>query len=139
MCLLPGQYLDQDDLKSDPSIQGTKVQLIPITSSLLMSQDPRPCPRLPTSSPCWTTSRRLTASVRATALHHRLGSPELTAPSGAQQQLEANGRLVRPDGTLFYPYVGTVRAAGKTLEEIRTDISVVWPPSSTIPRSTSAC
>ena len=120
----PGQYLDQDDLKSDPSIQGTKVQLIPITSSLLMSQDSAALSKAPDLKPLLDykpQAYRVGASdlLYITVWDH----PELTAPSGAQQQLEANGRLVRPDGTLFYPYVGTVRAAGKTLEEIRTDIS----------------
>ncbi|WP_295464908.1 polysaccharide biosynthesis/export family protein [uncultured Pseudomonas sp.] len=120
----PGQYLDQDDLKSDPSIQGTKVQLIPITSSLLMNQDAASLSKAPDLKPLLDykpQAYRVGASdlLYITVWDH----PELTAPSGAQQQLEANGRLVRPDGTLFYPYVGTVRAAGKTLEEIRTDIS----------------
>ncbi len=120
----PGQYLDQDDLKSDPSIQGTKVQLIPITSSLLVSQDSAALSKAPDLKPLLDykpQAYRVGASdlLYITVWDH----PELTAPSGAQQQLEANGRLVRPDGTLFYPYVGTVRAAGKTLEEIRTDIS----------------
>ena len=39
------------------------------------------------------------------------------------QQLDANGRLVRPDGTLFYPYIGNVEAAGKTIEELRSTIA----------------
>lgn len=49
--------------------------------------------------------------------------PELTAPSGPQQQLDANGRLIRPDGTLFYPYIGNVQAAGKNIEELRAFIA----------------
>ncbi|AND69825.1 capsular polysaccharide biosynthesis protein [Dyella thiooxydans] len=49
--------------------------------------------------------------------------PELTSPAGSQQQTVANGRTVRPDGTLFYPYVGTIKAAGLTIEELRQAIS----------------
>jgi polysaccharide export outer membrane protein len=45
--------------------------------------------------------------------------PELTAPAGAQQPILANGRLVRSDGTLFYPYVGVLKAEGLTIEELR--------------------
>ena len=45
--------------------------------------------------------------------------PELTSPAGSQQQTVANGRLVRPDGTLFYPYAGTIKASGLTIEELR--------------------
>jgi polysaccharide biosynthesis/export protein len=45
--------------------------------------------------------------------------PELTSPAGNQQQAAANGRLVRPDGTIYYPFAGTVQAAGKTIEQLR--------------------
>jgi polysaccharide export outer membrane protein len=45
--------------------------------------------------------------------------PELTAPAGAQQQASANSRLVRSDGTLFYPYAGTIKAEGMTVDELR--------------------
>ncbi len=49
--------------------------------------------------------------------------PELTSPAGSQQQTLPNGRLIRPDGTLFYPYVGTIKAGGMTVEELRQIIS----------------
>ena len=49
--------------------------------------------------------------------------PELTSPAGIQQQTVANGRLVRSDGTLFYPYIGAVKVTGMTIEQLRQDIS----------------
>lgn len=49
--------------------------------------------------------------------------PELTSPAGSQQQMGANGRLIRADGTLFYPYVGTLKAAGMNIEELRQSIT----------------
>ncbi|GGA42827.1 polysaccharide biosynthesis/export family protein [Dyella nitratireducens] len=49
--------------------------------------------------------------------------PELTAPAGAQQQTSANSRLVRSDGTLFYPYAGSVKAAGMTIDELRQELT----------------
>jgi len=49
--------------------------------------------------------------------------PELTSPAGSQQQTLANGRLVRSDGTLFYPYVGELRVTGMTIEELRKAIT----------------
>ena len=49
--------------------------------------------------------------------------PELTSPAGAQQQASANGRLVRADGTLFYPYAGLVPAAGMTVEQLRVALA----------------
>lgn len=49
--------------------------------------------------------------------------PELTSPAGVQQQTAANGRLVRSDGTLFYPYIGAVQVAGMTIEQLRQTLS----------------
>ncbi|MBE1162291.1 polysaccharide biosynthesis/export family protein [Dyella sp. 7MK23] len=49
--------------------------------------------------------------------------PELTSPAGVQQQTAANGRLVRSDGTLFYPYIGAVHVAGMTIEQLRQSIT----------------
>lgn len=45
--------------------------------------------------------------------------PELTSPAGSQQQTAANGRVVRPDGTFYFPFTGQVQAAGKTIEQLR--------------------
>ncbi|TWI56588.1 polysaccharide export outer membrane protein [Pseudomonas duriflava] len=120
----PGQYLHRDELKNSGTVEGAKVELIPITSSYLLSHD--------ASKPQASTNLDELLKYRPEA--YRVGKadllyitvwdhPELTAPSGAQQQIDANGRLVRPDGTIFYPYVGTVNAAGRTLEEIRKTIS----------------
>jgi len=49
--------------------------------------------------------------------------PQLTNP-GTTQNLDSASRLVRDDGTMFYPYAGSVEAAGKTVEELRRDLTV---------------
>jgi len=43
--------------------------------------------------------------------------PELTNPGGSLQS--SRGRLVYDNGTIFYPYAGTVHVAGKTMDEVR--------------------
>lgn len=50
--------------------------------------------------------------------------PELTggAGSGAQDAV-TNGRLVHPDGTFYYPFVGTLKVAGMRIEELRSVIT----------------
>ncbi len=115
----PGQYLDTSEIGRDGSPESSRVELIPITPKLIAQN----------------AATKVQASVPSELLAfkpeaYRIGAndvlyitvwdhPELTAPSGAQQQIDANGRLVRPDGTMFYPYVGKVDAAGKTIEELR--------------------
>jgi polysaccharide export outer membrane protein len=49
--------------------------------------------------------------------------PELTSPAGNQQQAAANGRVVQPDGSIFYPFAGKVQAAGKTIEQLRQELA----------------
>lgn len=46
--------------------------------------------------------------------------PELTAPyTGLTQDLSSQGRLVASDGSAFFPYVGTFKAAGMTAGDLR--------------------
>ena len=119
----PGQYLDTSEIGTEGSPESSRVELIPITPKLIAQN----------------AATYVSSSVPAELLAfkpqaYRIGAndvlyitvwdhPELTAPSGAQQQIDANGRLVRPDGTIFYPYIGKLDAAGKTIEELRSTIA----------------
>ena len=54
--------------------------------------------------------------------------PELSNPMGNFQDIQNMGRLVREDGTIFFPYVGVLHVAGKTVEEVRRDIQTKLAP-----------
>lgn len=49
--------------------------------------------------------------------------PELTMPSGANRTPEQSGLRVQADGTFFYPYVDQVKAAGRSPEQIRDELT----------------
>jgi len=55
--------------------------------------------------------------LRITVWNH----PELNNPLGVLNDLQ--GRVVNNDGFFFYPYVGQVKAAGRTVQEIRDELA----------------
>lgn len=54
--------------------------------------------------------------------------PELSNPMGNFQDIQNMGRLVREDGTIFFPYVGVLQVGGKTVEEVRREIETKIAP-----------
>ncbi len=113
---VPGQHMSMN------SAEKGHVQMVDITPDWLASQpmdQPKPIPQeLLSYQP---ESYRIGPGdmLYITVWDH----PELTAPAGSQQQASANSRLVRSDGTLFYPYVGTVKAAGMTVDQLRQELT----------------
>lgn len=109
----PGQNLD--------SSHSSHIRIVPITPKLIAIDA---ATRAPSSVPPDLLSQRPSEyRVGPNDLLHITvwDHPELTVPSG-QQQMELNARVVRSDGTIFFPYIGTVEAAGHTLEEIRHEV-----------------
>ena len=49
--------------------------------------------------------------------------PELTNPAGEFRDAASAGRLVGPDGTIFYPYIGELKVSEHSVTEIRKEIA----------------
>lgn len=80
------------------------------------------------------TSEEISALVNDKPEMYRLGvgdrllinvleSPAFIADTNIIQNIESNVRVIQPDGSLFYPYVGTIKVAGLTISELRQIIT----------------
>ncbi|MGN7916593.1 MULTISPECIES: polysaccharide biosynthesis/export family protein [Lysobacter] len=123
-CMLaPGQHMSPKQFVSDASLDEDHVEIVPITPKLLaMDKADAPVAEVPAELLGYKPEPyRIGAgdTLYITIWDH----PELTSPAGTQQQTAANGRMVGPDGTLFYPYIGSLQAQGKTIDELRTLIT----------------
>lgn len=121
--IVPGQHISQSSLTSSNAPESGHVKLVQITPELLASNG---------GMDSGTPIPPELMNYRPQPYHIGPGDmlyitvwdhPELTSPAGAQQQMGANGRLIRSDGTLFYPYVGTLKAEGMSIEQLREAIT----------------
>lgn len=121
--IAPGQHMSESALAHGDSATAGQVQLVQITPDMLASdQASTMSPAIPPELLSYQPQPYEIGpgdTLYITVWDH----PELTSPAGSQQQTVANGRLVRSDGTLFYPYVGTFKVAGMNIEQLRETIS----------------
>ncbi|MBY7962934.1 polysaccharide export protein [Vibrio fluvialis] len=133
-CTLPGSHLTTSDkqLVEDTKSSGDEasisevVNLHPLTAQSVASYQSQSSQFISRSNPSLDS---LVAQYE-----YRVGTgdilnvtiwdhPELTIPAGSYRSASEAGNWVHSDGTIFYPYIGTVEVAGKTVREIRSIIS----------------
>jgi len=125
-CTVPGSYLNLDDKhtserdsKEDVDIL-ERVNLYPLTADKISTYK---TPRL-------SAQNNPELDAKLAAYEYRVGTgdilnvtiwdhPELTIPAGSYRSASESGNWVHADGTIFYPYIGFVPVANKTVVEIR--------------------
>jgi len=125
----PGQHMTPGDVE-DSGPDAPKVHLVNITPQTLQQQRAarQPAP-LPPELLNYRTPEYL-VGPGDTLLVIVFEHPELTAP-GSQDQLDANSREVLSDGTVYFPYIGKIQAAGKTVAQIREQLRLGLLPQYT--------
>ncbi|KJF91569.1 polysaccharide export protein [Photobacterium leiognathi] len=127
-CSIPGSNINIDNKQviaagnEDTSLDN--INVYPLTA-LTVSQ----YKKLPISAQVNTT---LDSELKKYEYHVGVGDilnvtiwdhPELTIPAGSYRSASEAGNWVHADGTIFYPYIGKVKVAGKTVTEIRKEIA----------------
>lgn len=126
-CALPGQYfgLDPASTQEDTDPNGIDYRITPIDAVSLKAltlnahriDQILPADEL-NDSVAYQYKIGEGDLVRITVWDH----PELTNPAGnTTGQLQ--GQVVLPDGTFYFPFLNKVKAAGRTTEEIRVEMT----------------
>lgn len=120
--LAPGHKMNSKKISDDGSFESSQIELVEITPAVVREA-------IQASSQTLIPSELLVAPqayeigpsdvLFITVWNH----PELTVPGSQFNGSDTNGRIVKPDGSLFYPYIGNIQASGKTTEALRVEIS----------------
>lgn len=112
-------------VKQADEVVPANVKVKPINAELIIEQEKA----LKAAGPS-AASRPTPPQSKDTAADYKIGPgdilnitiwdhPELTIPAGSYRTPEQSGNLVSEDGTIYYPYVGTLKVAGMTPREVR--------------------
>jgi len=124
-CTVPGAYLNLDDTNDSANSAEAvdileQVNVYPLTADKMASY----------KKPRVSAQINPVLDSKLAGYEYRVGAgdilnvtiwdhPELTIPAGSYRSASESGNWVHADGTIFYPYIGFVPVAGKTVVEIR--------------------
>ncbi len=126
--LTPGMQMQSDGnlseveapVMKDGNLVKEKVRIVPITADLIIDREKSRLQEVNNLPP--VDIDKVTYRVGP---HDRLqitvwNHPELNDPGGEKIMPELAGKTVDDNGELYYPYVGNLPVAGKTVSEVRT-------------------
>lgn len=121
---LPGQSISVKSNTQNTEALETKVDIYPVTPALIETLRPayipsRSNPLLDEQIQNYQYRIGPGDVLNVTVWSH----PELTTPAGQYRSTSDSGNWVGADGAIFYPYIGRLHVAGKTLPEVRVAIS----------------
>ena len=119
--IAPGVHVSESAMTSRKA--AAPVEIVPITPEILVAQAEERTqraasrPRDPLVAEAARYDYRIAPLdvLAVTVWDH----PELTIPAGEFRAADVSGNPVLADGTVFYPHVGVVQVAGKTVAEVR--------------------
>ena len=126
-CMMaPGMNRDNEDLSdvtlpvrgADGKVVSEKIGITPITSDLIIAKEQwlhRSLPTLPPEPDRGPYRIGPHDRLQITFWDH----PELNDPGTEKIAPELAGKVVQDDGTIYYPYAGTVPVAGQSVPEVR--------------------
>ncbi|WP_333610032.1 polysaccharide export protein [Pantoea piersonii] len=127
--LQPGQSLPLSNKTLDESNRGqpeiNTLVRISVLSPLMLEKLNEPVMR--------SVSRRL-SPIQEENYYYRIGigdilniiiwdHPEISTPAGQYRNSAETGNHVLPDGTIYFPYTGSIYVLNKTTEQVRTEIT----------------
>ncbi|MCG9698369.1 polysaccharide export protein [Shewanella sp. Isolate11] len=126
-CALPGQHFDGgSEIENQEQVDNTELNVFvyTLTPKLLREMAlPAPTalanPELDTQISQYEYFIGAADILNVTIWDH----PELTIPAGSYRSATDSGNWVRADGRIFYPYIGFVHVAGKSVVEIRQEMA----------------
>ncbi|MEZ8740737.1 polysaccharide export protein [Photobacterium swingsii] len=132
-CAVPGSHIELDNKniiepqQTDTSMESNiddRVNVYPLTTKLVGQL----------KAPKTQSRTNPSLDAQLTRYQYRVGPgdilnvtiwdhPELTIPAGSYRSSSESGNWVHADGTIFYPYIGLVKVEGKTVTQIRDEMS----------------